>query len=184
MHLQEIEAFQVESKMALDDLARTFLNIVRSESQIAGECPECGETIKLGEVQWYYIPDRKEDFLADFRKKVADWEEEKQKIIKDRLRRSRSAILGDVFESLSPFLPGFKYEPADVRHIGRPIDYVCFNGLAQSREVEKITFLDIKTGKSTLTEAEQTIQEAVQDGRVEFDVVRFKPEQLTHKVTA
>jgi predicted Holliday junction resolvase-like endonuclease len=170
--------------MALRALSSNILHFIRSEDQIAGRCPLCKKEIRLSEMQLYYVPDHKEDFLAEFRKDQEEWEEEKDDIIERSLRSSRNKILGDVFENLSPFLPGFKYEPADVRHIGAPIDYVCFKGLAQNRQVEKITFLDIKTGKSTLTEAEESIQEAVQDGRVDFDIVRFKPEQLTHQIIA
>jgi predicted Holliday junction resolvase-like endonuclease len=174
----------VESEVAIRSHAQNFLTFIRAEDQIAGRCPLCKREIRLSEMQLYYVPDHKEDFLAEFRKDQEEWEEEKHDAIERSVRSSRNKILGDVFENLSPFLPGFKYEPADVRHIGAPIDYVCFNGLAQNREVEKVTFLDIKTGKSTLTDAEESIQEAVQDGRVDFDIVRFKPEQLVHEVTA
>jgi predicted Holliday junction resolvase-like endonuclease len=164
--------------MALRQLSIQFRDFIKGEDQLAGFCPLCRGLIRLSEMEIFYIPDRKEDFLGEVRKMKEDFESEKDKIIKDRLRRSRSSIMGDVIEHLSPFLPGFKYEPADLRHIGKPVDYLAFNGLGLNREVESVTFLDIKVGKSRLSEVEESIQKAVKDHKVGFETISFKPESL------
>jgi predicted Holliday junction resolvase-like endonuclease len=164
--------------MAVTDLSKDFLGYLRTEDQIAFDCPSCGETYKLTEVQLYYIPDRKRDFLAKFRKKVSEWEENKDKLIQDRLKRSRSSIMGQVVEQIRPFLPRMKYEPGDLRSIWKPIDYVCFNGLSLKRDVNSITFIDVKSGRSHLTDEQFSIKKAIEHGHVDFDTIEFKPEEL------
>jgi len=115
---------------------------------------------------------------------VSDWEEKKDKLIQDRLKRSRSSIMGQVVEQIRPFLPRMKYEPGDLRSIWKPIDYVCFNGLSLKQEVDSVTFIDVKSGRSHLTTEQLSIKRAVEEGHVDFDVIEFKPEQLTHQVIA
>jgi len=165
--------------MLSQSVSKDFVNYLRTEDQVGFHCPHCASFFRLSELELFCISDRKGDFLAEVRKMKKDFEEEKNKIIQNSVRHSRSAIMGEVFEQLSPFLPGFKYVPADLRHIGNPVDYISFNGLGLNREVESVTFLDIKAGKSArLLDVEESIRKAVLDGRVEFETIHFKPEML------
>jgi len=175
------------NEMALSDTSRDFLGYLRTGDRIAFDCPNCSQTYKLTEVDLYYIPDREKDFLAKFRKMVSDWEESKDKLIQDRLKRSRTAIFGQVVEQIRPFFPllsGAKYELGDIRHIGNPIDYVCFNGLSLKRQVESITFMDSKAGRSHLTTEQVSIKKAVESGYVNWDTLEFKPEDPNRQVAA
>lgn len=62
---------------------------------------------------------------------------------------------------MAPLLPEFRdlYDPADARFIGSPIDYIIFKNLSKVDSAEEapleIVFVDVKTGKSALTKAQQ-----------------------------
>jgi len=92
---------------------------------------------------------------------------------RESIQRSRSTLLGNLFERLSPFLQRFRHDPRDVRPIMHPIDYVCFDGLTASRRVERITFVEVKAGMSKVNSAQQSIMEAIQQGRVGVEVWQF-----------
>jgi predicted Holliday junction resolvase-like endonuclease len=91
--------------------------------------------------------------------------------------QSRAVLKGKMAEQMAPLLPGFAYWPADARFLGDPVDYVIFNGYSTLKdegaegEVE-IVILDIKQGKSMLTDGQRQIAKAVEAGRVRFEVVR------------
>jgi predicted Holliday junction resolvase-like endonuclease len=161
--------------MSFGDFAKAFLNYIRLEDQIGGYCPHCHELFRLSEVELFFIPDRKDDFLAELRKKERDIEQNLQQQItlarQDAIKRSRSTLMGKLFETVRPYLPGFAYNPNDLRAIWNPVDFVCFNGLAVNRSVESITFIEIKTGKSFLTSVERSIRDAVKNNRISFETV-------------
>lgn len=88
-------------------------------------------------------------------------------IREDAVRRSAAVIAGRVHEQLVPYLPGFDFNPKDARFLGSPVDLVVFDGLAAGR-VERVVFLEIKTGGGTLTAREREVRDAVRERRVEW----------------
>jgi predicted Holliday junction resolvase-like endonuclease len=92
---------------------------------------------------------------------------------------SRSVLLGKLYERLAPFLRGFKHDPRDIRPILDPIDYVCFDGLTVNRRVSRITFVEVKTGTSKVTDSQKSIEEAVKDHRVGMEVLRIGSKDLS-----
>lgn len=90
---------------------------------------------------------------------------------KDAINRSRSSLSGKLWENVAPFLPGFKYNPNDLRFIGAPIDYIVFDGMSE-KDIKKIVFLEVKSGKSSLNEQEKKLKDAIQSGKVEWDEFR------------
>jgi predicted Holliday junction resolvase-like endonuclease len=157
--------------MSLKQLSVNFRDFLRVEDQIAGFCPLCHGLIRLSEMEIFYIPDRIEDFLTELRKKERELDDQKLEIRKDAIKRSRSKLMGDLFEQVRPFLPGFDYVPGDLRSIWDPVDYVCFHGLALNREVERVTFIEVKSGRSKLTPVERSIREAIEKKNVDFKTV-------------
>jgi Endonuclease related to archaeal Holliday junction resolvase len=48
----------------------------------------------------------------------------------------------------------------------------------------EIVFVDVKTGGSSLSPRQRLIRDAIEDGRVRFEVFRFRPEEAASIVTA
>jgi predicted Holliday junction resolvase-like endonuclease len=49
-----------------------------------------------------------------------------------------------------------------------PIDYVIFEGLSQKGTVDKIFFVDVKTGNARLSKKQKAIKEAVENNQLKF----------------
>ena len=90
----------------------------------------------------------------------------------DAVRRSQAVITGKVSEQLLPYLPGFTFNPKDVRFLGSPVDFVVFDGLAAGR-LERIVFVEAKTGAAVLTERESQVRDIVTARRVEWSEWRI-----------
>ena len=101
------------------------------------------------------------------------WQQESEEgIRKDAIEKSRAVILGKVSEHLVPFFPGFSHNPKDARFIGTPVDFVVFDGLDDG-EVRGITFVEVKTGASSLTTRERQIRNIVKQRVVEWEEFRI-----------
>jgi hypothetical protein len=85
----------------------------------------------------------------------------------DAVQRSQAITAGKVHEQLVSYLPGFPYNPKDVRFLGSPVDLVVFDGLAEG-QVQRIVFVEVKTGGADLTSRERSVRSAVQAGEVEW----------------
>jgi predicted Holliday junction resolvase-like endonuclease len=88
-------------------------------------------------------------------------------IRRDAVSRSQAVTSGKVFEQLVPLLPQFPFDPQDVRFLGSPVDLVVFDGLARG-QVERLVFLEVKTGGATLSTRERQVRDAVRARRVEW----------------
>lgn len=99
---------------------------------------------------------------------LEQWKVEKEREIRqDAIDKSQSVTMGKMTEHMVPYLPGFRFNPADARFIGSPIDFVVFDGLGDG-EVRKIVFVEIKTGASSLSTRERNVRNAVQDRNIEW----------------
>ena len=85
----------------------------------------------------------------------------------DAVKRSKSSILGEVYEKIVPCLPNFPFSPKDMVFVGKGFDYLVIDGLSEGK-VEEIVFLEVKTGTSTLNANEKKIRDAVNAKRVRF----------------
>src|SRR5262249_35494911 len=101
------------------------------------------------------------------------WRQASEVIIrKDAVEKSRAVILGRVTEHVVPFFPGFHHNPKDARFIGTPVDFIVFDGLDDG-EVRNITFVEVKTGSSSLTTRERQVRNAVKRRLVEWEELRI-----------
>lgn len=115
-------------------------------------------------------------FWAYFRIRFAFWKRDFSKgIRKESIAQSQATITGKVTEHLSPYLPGFRFNPRDVRFLGSPVDLIVFDGL-QEGSLRRLVLVEVKSGKaSSLTERERMIRDAILSGplRVEWDVLHI-----------
>jgi len=89
----------------------------------------------------------------------------------DAIQRSLAVTAGKVYEQLVPYLPDFPFNPKDVRFLGSPVDFVVFDGLSDG-QVQRIVFVEVKTGDAQLSGRERRVRDAVQGGRVEWHELR------------
>jgi predicted Holliday junction resolvase-like endonuclease len=101
------------------------------------------------------------------------------------LQRSRSTILGKLFERLGPFFQKFGHDPRDMRAIMDPIDYVVFNGLTMNRCVDYITFVEVKSGLGRHSTCQRSIAETIRRGRFEVETWQIGDRDLplAHQLT-
>jgi len=93
---------------------------------------------------------------------------------KDAVKRSRAVLSGQLAEQIAPFLKDFPCNPADVRFVGKPLDFIGFPGASDGRGIKEVLFIEVKTGNSVLSPREKEIKEAVRSGNVRY--VEYNPE--------
>lgn len=79
-------------------------------------------------------------------------------------KKSSEVRLGQISENLAPFLKDFKYNPKKTHFLGNPIDYIIF-------EEDKIVFLEIKSGKSTLSKDQRNIRDLIKNNTQESPTI-------------
>ena len=147
-------------------------------SGLDAECPECHETSALS--LWILFDglgqlpteaeQQKQEMEAALQKNWAELEEAQGRI--DISERSAAAGgKGKIVEGLIPAMKGFGYEMEDCRFLANPIDYIIFEGATQGN-VNHITFMDIKAGKSAgLDKHQRKIRDAIKNNDVKFEVL-------------
>ena len=93
---------------------------------------------------------------------------DKEKLRKDDVKRSKAVINGQVAEQIAPFLPDFPANPSDARFIGKPVDFIVFSGLSENEKIDEILFVEVKTGKSLLSEREKEVKKAIEQRKVRY----------------
>jgi hypothetical protein len=85
----------------------------------------------------------------------------------DAVKRSRAVLGGLAAEQLAPYLPGFPFDPTELRFVGKPVDFIAFVGSASGR-IEEVAFVEVKSGSASLSPVERSLREAVKAGRVRW----------------
>lgn len=92
-----------------------------------------------------------------------------QKERKQSVRKSRSVILWETFETIAPFMKDIPYHPKDMNFLWKWVDYIVFDQLS-SWKLKEIVFLEIKTWKSQLSANERQIKKAIEAWKVRYEV--------------
>ena len=56
--------------------------------------------------------------------------------------------------------------------LGSPLDFIVFDGLGEG-EVRRVVFVEVKTGKASLLSRERRCRDAIEAGRVEYQLLRL-----------
>ncbi|MDQ2724885.1 MAG: hypothetical protein M3Y36_05240 [Actinomycetota bacterium] len=91
-------------------------------------------------------------------------------------RHSRAVVRGQITEQVTPLLEGFAWDPADARFLGKPVDYVVFDGYNEVQtglrdRLRQIVFVDVKTGRAGLSKVERRVKACVERGGVHARVL-------------
>jgi len=100
-----------------------------------------------------------------------------KKAREEAVSKSRSVMRGQATEHLAPYIIKGT-NPKDYRFMGNPVDYVIFEGLSdvldgEADSIKSITFLDIKTGKSSLNKSQRRIRDAITSNSVKFQLINI-----------
>jgi len=85
----------------------------------------------------------------------------------DAVKRSRAVLGGLAAEQLAPYLPGFPFDPTELRFVGKPVDFIAFVGSSKGR-IEEVAFVEVKSGGASLSPVERSLRDAVREGRVRW----------------
>jgi predicted Holliday junction resolvase-like endonuclease len=109
-------------------------------------------------------------YRAVYRYADADLEDARR----DAARRSRGIRGGKAAEQIAPLLGEFaqRFDPADARFLGAPIDFVVFDGLAEGT-LREIVLVEVKTGGGRLNANELQVRDAVEHGAVSWSMIRL-----------
>ena len=144
------------------------------------ECPSCKEEIKLSEAGLFHLDNFTPESQAVY-KRMLDEQKVQRANLKERKLNipiksevgAKAINLGFLLERLAPTLDGFTFNKNDCRSMFDPIDYVIFEGLSEKQKVDKIVFVDIKSGGAQLTKKQKKIKQVVEDKKVGFKT--YKP---------
>jgi len=144
-----------------------------SDGSYRAECPCCGEEIALDEASLFFLDDFSaaaeeiyEQKLLELKERAKELKERRANITKRSETGARAVNLGFILERLAPAMRSFEFEHNDCRSLFDPIDYVIFDGLSRRGAVERILFVDIKTGGARLAKHQKEIKELVEGGKV------------------
>lgn len=94
---------------------------------------------------------------------------------RDAVKRQRAVVGGQVSEQLAPYFPDFPFKPSEARFIGKPVDFIVFEGMDE-KNIERVVFVEVKSGSGGLSNQERRLREAVEAGLVEWFLYRMEPE--------
>ena len=132
-------------------------------------CPTCGEGIKLKvdnfNAQAKQLLNEKKEELKIQREAIS----KKKSSTQQRVETTTNSVnMGFILERLAPVLEHFPFDKNDCRSLFDPIDYVIFEGLQKTGKVQKIFFVDIKSGKAKLKANQKAIKQMIEQKKVEF----------------
>lgn len=155
------------------DIRKTLAELNNGKFHV--ECPNCDNEVKLSEAGLFHLDDFTPEALEVYKEMIA-YQKERRAELKERKKNiplksgkgAKAVGIGFIYERLAPTLDGFKFNKNDCRSMFDPIDYVIFEGLSAKQRVEKIIFMDIKSGKARLSAKQKKIKEAVDGNKVQF----------------
>lgn len=107
------------------------------------------------------------------------WKDSLPQIREEAIQRSRSVLAGQFSEQLAPYLPDFPFKPTEARFIGKPIDFLVFEGMDE-KNIGEVVFVEVKSGKATLNAHEKKLKDVIKEKKVRWVEYRI-PEDLTKK---
>jgi predicted Holliday junction resolvase-like endonuclease len=146
------------------------------------ECPCCSETISLAKSNLFYSDEFNEKAKTVYETSERELDERRQalKALKKRISdkseiTTRSVNIGFILERMFPSLAEFPYCCEDCRSMFDPVDYLVFEGLAVKGKVERILWVEIKTGGARLNQHQKQIKSLVDGKELAWDV--YSPEE-------
>ena len=152
---------------------KMLVDFIQAERNIYAQCPTCNEIHRLNEFKIFSGKNPPKDLLDKLREAEEEFEEKKRKIIDQSIEKSKQVYIGKTLEHLAPTVASWGHKPRDCRFLAEPIDFIAFDGLFEDNSVNKITFIEAKTGNAKQSPREKSIKNAVEKGEVYFEEFRL-----------
>lgn len=106
------------------------------------------------------------------------WRKRYENFRKASSTTQRVTLRGQMAERVASLFPQFVWNPSDTHFLGAPVDFVIFHGLGGSRDTGyskpvEVVFVEAKTGDATLTKSEKLVEDAINNGRVRYEVMHL-----------
>lgn len=139
------------------------------------ECPNTNEEVAVKTLQLFDNDNFTEEAIEIYQQHLDDIIATKERLKKLKnigATKSESGAhsvnIGFILERLAPTMGSFRFKHNDCRSLFDPIDYIIFEGLSQKGRVDKIFFIDIKTGNARLNKRQKEIKTVINSKKVNF----------------
>lgn len=147
-------------------------------SKLFAECPHCGDEFSLSDSIMF---DGTKQFPTEAEAVRQLRQQELEDKIKELQKRQISADqgaekkaievgIGKIIEKVLPAYKSFNIPLSDCRFLSEPIDMIIFDG-ASNMKINKITFMDIKTGNASLNKHQRQVRDAIKDHNVRCKLI-------------
>ena len=92
---------------------------------------------------------------------------------RNAVSQSKAITRGQIYEQFATYFPGFQFNPKDAQFLGKPVDFVVFDGLDEGR-LRRIVFVEVKTGGAALTTRERRVRDVIRSGAIEWREIRLE----------
>ena len=145
------------------------------KSTLIAECPNCSGEFKMSKAILFdgrgkfptKAEEKRQAMLQELKDRAADLLIRKEKATIFSERTTTAVGIGKTIEKILPAHRNFDLTPSDCRFLAEPIDMIVFDGITQNK-VNKITFLDVKTGAARLNNHQKQIRDAINDHNVKW----------------
>lgn len=153
-----LNAHDIEHKERENNFNQTIKNLQESLSKNQNSSQQIHKDYKQSE-------NTLSEKIINLQEKLDEETLARKKVLSQK--KSGEVRLGHIAETLAPFLDQFDFEPERCSFMGQPIDYISFGD-------DEITFIEIKSGNSQLSQKQRHIRDLVKAKLVSWKEVRIK----------
>ncbi|MCW4009939.1 MAG: hypothetical protein NWF05_04895 [Candidatus Bathyarchaeota archaeon] len=147
-------------------------------SKLLAQCPKCDNEFNLSDSMLFdgtkNFPKEaifaKLKLMRELAERTKDLEKRKLSADVTSEKKAIEIGFGKIIERFIPAYKDLNLQFAECRPLFDPIDIIVFNGLL-NREVDHITFLEIKSGNSDLNKHQRLIRDAIADNKVDVRIL-------------
>lgn len=153
-----LNEYDVENKNREERLNETIKKLQLSLSKQQDSSQATNSDLKAREIKL-------SSKVSQLQVELESEKEARKKVLSQK--KSGEVRLGHIAETLAPFLDQFDFEPERCSFMGQPIDYISFGD-------DEITFIEVKSGNSQLSQKQRHIRDLVNAKLVSWKEVRIK----------
>jgi len=168
------------------DVTRKIIQQLTSIAGLKIECPNCNEEFAVKRARLFgmydsypataqkIIQQRLEsanELIDELRERAAHLDESKKSKPEKISISAQATNFGQISEQILPAFLTFPYKQEECRILFKPIDYVIFSGLSRRGRIDKINFVELKTGGGQLNRKQRQIRDRVAEGKIKHRII-------------